>query len=122
MGARASAPRPIGRSRRCCRRRRCRWRLRTPFVDHSFREDGELTLRYWRDGWWHWKRSHWQEVEYRAIRSLLYRFTEHAWYMTPMGSAPWAPNRKKIGDVLEALQAVCILPQDTDQPTWLDGR
>ena len=42
--------------------------------------------------------------------------------MTPMGSAPWAPNRKKIGDVLEALQAVCILPQDTDQPTWLDGR
>jgi putative DNA primase/helicase len=92
------------------------------FVDHSFREGGELALRYWRDGWWHWRRSHWREVEYRAIRSLLYRFTEHAIYLVEQSPAPWAPNRKKIGDVLEALEAVCILPQDIDQPTWLDGR
>ena len=36
--------------------------------------------------------------------------------------APWAPNRKKIGDLFEALAAICILPDDTDQPCWLDDR
>src|SRR5262245_7986852 len=51
------------------------------FVTQNFLEDGELSLRYWGDGWWDWRRSHWQEVEYRAIKSSLYRFTEHACYM-----------------------------------------
>jgi hypothetical protein len=81
------------------------------FVAQNFIEDGELSLRYWRDGWWHWKRSHWEEVEYRAIRSSLYRFTEHAIYLVGRTTARWAPNRHKIGDLLEALQAVCILPE-----------
>src|SRR5262245_22887382 len=39
------------------------------FVAQNFTEDGELSLLYWRDGWWEWQRSHWQELEYRAIRS-----------------------------------------------------
>jgi hypothetical protein len=36
--------------------------------------------------------------------------------------APWAPTRKKVGDLLEALAAICILLDDTDQPCWLDDR
>jgi putative DNA primase/helicase len=34
----------------------------------------------------------------------------------------WAPNRRKVGDLLEALGAVCLLADDTDQPGWLDRR
>src|SRR5262249_45329706 len=34
--------------------------------------------------------------------------------------ARWAPNRRKIGDLLEALAAITILANDIDQPTWLD--
>jgi putative DNA primase/helicase len=34
---------------------------------------------------------------------------------------PWLPTRRKIGDLLEALAAVCILPDDLHQPCWLDG-
>ena len=74
----------------------------------------------------------------RTVRSLLYRFTEHASYdELPPGLAellellglpalvsykPWQPNRRKIGDLLEALSSVVILPDDTDQPSWLDHR
>jgi putative DNA primase/helicase len=43
-------------------------------------------------------------------------------YFTDDGVAPWAPNRRKIGDLLEALSAVCILSDHRDQPCWLDDR
>jgi putative DNA primase/helicase len=91
------------------------------FVEQNFMEEGQLSLRYWRDGWWHWMKSHWQEVEYSAIKSSLYQFTEKAVFATKDGVAPWAPNRYRIADLLEALQAVCILPESTEQPCWLDG-
>jgi hypothetical protein len=82
----------------------------------------ELTLRYWRGGWWAWRTSHWAEVQSRAVRSLLYKFTEHAIYIDQKGPKPWAPTRRKIADLLEALGAIVILSDETDQPCWIDGR
>ena len=35
---------------------------------------------------------------------------------------PWAPTRRRIGDLLEALAAYAILTQDFAQPCWLDDR
>ena len=82
-----------------------------------------LTLRYWHGGWWAWRTSHWAEVENRTVRALLYAFTEHASYFTPKGDpVPWAPTRRKIGDLLEALGSVVILSDDIEQPCWIDGR
>jgi putative DNA primase/helicase len=93
------------------------------FVTQHCTGDAEaLTLRHWRGGWWAWQGSHWVERENRQVRSVLYTFTEHAWYCDGKQIAPWAPNRHKIGDVLEALSAVCILPDHRDQPCWLDDR
>jgi putative DNA primase/helicase len=63
-----------------------------------------------------------RERENRQVRSLLYAFTEHARYRSSDGLAPWAPNRHKIGDVLEALSAITILFDQVDQPCWLDDR
>ena len=57
-----------------------------------------------------------------TVRSTLYSYTENAFYQCAGSPAPWAPTRRKIGDVLEALAAVCILRSDIDQPAWLDGR
>jgi putative DNA primase/helicase len=42
--------------------------------------ENRLTLRYWRGGWWMWKTTHWVEVDDGVVRSILYRFTEHALY------------------------------------------
>ena len=99
------------------------------FVTHSCLIDGipdAPTLRHWRGGWWVWRTTHWAEVENRTVRSLLYAFTEHAVYSeVVMGvkiTKPWQPNRRKIGDLLEALGSITILSDDTDQPTWLDHR
>jgi putative DNA primase/helicase len=85
------------------------------------------TLRHWRGGWWGWQQSHWREQELRAIKAQAYRFTEHAVYdkKTPDGDTitePWAPTRSKIGDLLEALGAICHLSDHVAQPSWIDGR
>ena len=93
------------------------------FVEERYQCDGVLTLHHWRGTWWQWRQSHWCEMEGDAVRALLYTFAENARYRDAEGElVPWAPNRKKIGDLLEALAAITILAADIDQPIWLDGR
>jgi putative DNA primase/helicase len=84
--------------------------------------EGVLLLRHWRGGFWAWQRSHWREYEPRAVRGLLYDFTEDATYLTAAGPAAWQPNRNKIDDLIDALASICLLPADVEQPVWLDGR
>jgi putative DNA primase/helicase len=69
-----------------------------------------------------WKTTHWVEVEDGAVRSILYRFTEDALYLDGKVFRPWAPNRHKIGDLIDALTGICLLPNEIDQPTWLDAK
>jgi putative DNA primase/helicase len=95
------------------------------FVAHRCLYDDDpdaLTLRHWRGGWWAWSVSHWTELESHEVRSELYTFCEHANYVAGKDLKPWAPTRRKIGDLLEALGAIVILADDTDQPGWVDGR
>jgi putative DNA primase/helicase len=82
---------------------------------------GLHTLRHWRGGWWMWRTTHWIEAEERYVRSILYRFTEHALYREGKSFSPWAPTRRKIGDLLDALAAICVLSSEIDQPGWIDG-
>ena len=92
-------------------------------VERTFiTDDDVLALRHWRGSWWAWRASRWIEIEDSAVRSLLYRFTEKAVYFAGKETAPWAPNRRKIGDLVEALAAICLLPADREQPCWLDDR
>jgi putative DNA primase/helicase len=93
------------------------------FIESRCRHRDDLTLRYWRGGWWSWRTAHWIEVDDRSIRSELYQFTEKAQYRNGIAApVPWAPTQSKIGNLLDALAAVCHLPPDTDQPSWLDDR
>jgi putative DNA primase/helicase len=94
------------------------------FVERRCLHDANtLTLRYWCGSWWSWRITHWAETDDRAIRALLYVFTEHADFLDGKGPKPWRPNRGKIADLLEALSAVVIMPAAVEtQPCWLDGR
>jgi putative DNA primase/helicase len=94
------------------------------FLEQYGRADGgEPTIRHWRGGWWVWRQSHWREIDDREMRSMLYRYTERATYVNAKGDVvPWAPNRRRIGDLIEALSAVALMAADMNQPTWLDGR
>jgi putative DNA primase/helicase len=78
------------------------------------------TLRHWRGGWWDWRKSHWVEVPDRAVKARAYKFTEHAMYTDEKGPKPWAPNRRRIGDLNEAMAAVAHLRDDLDQPGWIE--
>ena len=84
---------------------------------------GQRLLRHWRGGFWHWRESHWAELNNKAIRAVAYRFTEHASYVdTSKGEVkPWAPNRRKIADLLEAMAAVCYLHERVQPPTWAEN-
>jgi putative DNA primase/helicase len=85
-------------------------------------EDGTPILRHWRGGWWEWRQSHWVETEPAAARAAIYEFTEDAFYATDKDIAPWAPNRHKVANLLEALAAIVHLPEGAAQPAWIDGR
>ena len=49
------------------------------------------------------------------MRSLLYGFTERAVYQDGKKLARWEPNRRKIGDLQEALSAIVILSDEFEQ-------
>ncbi len=86
-------------------------------------EAGAPTLVHYRGTWFCWKRARWVETADRIVRRWLYRFTQKAKYTTAEGEQrAWAPNRKKIADVHEALQAICPLDDENEQPCWIDGR
>jgi putative DNA primase/helicase len=95
------------------------------FVGERYQRGANLILSHWRGGWWRWWGSHWAEVEHRAIRSDAYRYTEHAFYLDEDEAKgkvlkPWNPNRRKVADVLEAMAAVCHLPESIAQPSWIE--
>lgn len=83
-------------------------------------EDGDLVLRCWRGAFWRWERSRWVEVEDAEVRSDAYQFTGDAVYVSDKGvEKPWAPNRYKVADLLDALRAVTHLPETLRSPSWL---
>jgi putative DNA primase/helicase len=57
------------------------------------------------------------EADEGAIRAELYHFLSDA--LTPK-MEPFKPNRSKVGDVLDALKGVAILPSSVRAPAWLD--
>ena len=81
------------------------------------------TLRHWRGGWHSWTGTHWPEVETAEISQWVYAQLEEAKYQhqTKDGPEPrmWRPNRSRVGDVLDALAKLVLVPASTDAPTWL---
>jgi putative DNA primase/helicase len=83
----------------------------------------ERTLHWWRDTWFIWRGSHWQELTRSSLRAQLYHFTALATYVDAEGEMrPWAPTEKKISDLAGALASLCELSDKIDAPGFLDGR
>src|SRR5688572_2237578 len=79
------------------------------WVASSFTAPDGLTLRFHRGLPYRWNGTHWAEIPTRDLRSLAYAFLEHALYSGEHHKLiPWAPNRRKVTDVLEAIEAIVL--------------
>jgi putative DNA primase/helicase len=71
---------------------------------------GETHWTWWRDEFYRWVGAHWEVLDQAEVNGWLYRQTADARYIVPAkkegedpAQAPWAPTRKKIGDLADAL-------------------
>ncbi|MGW7330470.1 DNA primase family protein [Streptomyces sp. NPDC054840] len=89
-------------------------------------EQGRLLCRRWRGSWMHWTGTCWREFEDLLMRKRLYEQLEHATYVAGLDKdglpevRDWAPTRTKLGNLLDALFAVTLLPTEVDAPSWID--
>ncbi|MFG2224848.1 hypothetical protein [Streptomyces sp. NPDC048644] len=72
-----------------------------------------------------WTETCWREVDDAPMRAGMYTRLEHIVFSSPgKDGAPeqrdWAPTKQKIGNLLDALGAVTLLPTDTDAPAWIN--
>ncbi|MDZ7733980.1 MAG: phage/plasmid primase, P4 family [Acidimicrobiia bacterium] len=69
--------------------------------------------------------THWHEIEDDAVRAEIYAATKRAVYEKLERGVPmlesWAPTRRKVSDVVDALHAETHLPERTTMPSWTDG-
>ncbi|RFU83287.1 NTP-binding protein [Streptomyces triticagri] len=91
-------------------------------------DDGYLVCRRWRGSWMRWNGTSWREFDENQMRASMYTRLEHALYQggTDRDGNPeirdWAPTKQKIGNLLDALAAITLLPTDTDAPAWIDDQ
>ena len=86
--------------------------------------DRQLTLRDHRGDFYRWDGTCWPDIDKRDIRGAAYRFLEHAVYLDETAGSfkPFAPPRRKIDDVVDALRAVTLLGTTLEPPCWTTGR
>jgi putative DNA primase/helicase len=87
--------------------------------------DRLLTLRHWRATWMKWEGSYWREMDDQEVRASLYKELEHAEYFAGLDKngapviKPWAPTKRKVADLMEAIAAVTHLRPSVDAPSWI---
>jgi putative DNA primase/helicase len=97
--------------------------------------NGLTTLLHWRGSWMQWEVTHWVEIEEDSIRAKVYARLEKAVYLASLKpkkkteeeteptlrdvAFPWLPNRRKVGDVMEAMKGCVHLTESVDTPSWL---
>ncbi|MEV6680877.1 phage/plasmid primase, P4 family [Streptomyces erythrochromogenes] len=89
-------------------------------------EQQRLLYRRWRGSWMCWTGTCWRERDEQQVRAALYTRLEHATYSAGLGKdgqpeiRDWAPTKTKISNLLDALGAITLLPNDIDPPSWID--
>lgn len=97
----------------------------TPLLSaREYAQCNHPTLMQYNDDWLVHDGAAYTEIEERTVRSELYGFLHEA--VTPGKEGepprPFNPNKAKVGNVLDALQAIAHRPRDTfAPPCWLEG-
>ncbi len=97
------------------------------FVTAHYERDDVLLLIRHGGNWYQYDGTCWPELAEVALRTGVYRWTEHTVYKqektTKEGTTerlmPWHPNRYKVADAVDALVAVVLLDSDAVAPCWI---
>jgi hypothetical protein len=93
-------------------------------VDRLFTNGEGPLLRFQSQDFYRFDGRCWPELEATELRAGLYQAFEHASYVDVgkdgAESKPFRPNRNKVGELVEALRAVTLLPPTIAAPAWLD--
>lgn len=99
------------------------------YRDYRRATDDMRTVVAWRSTWMGWNTTHWAELDTAELRSEIYAKLRHVDYMRPIREKgqiigyeekPWAPDKRKVANVIEAMQAVGHLSKDVDPPSWIE--
>jgi putative DNA primase/helicase len=91
-------------------------------VEHLFTTDGGLQLRDHRGDFFQWNGTCWPEIALRDVRACAYTWLEDATYIdSKKQRTRFAPTRRKIDDVIDALRAVVLIDSTEEAPTWTHG-
>jgi putative DNA primase/helicase len=95
------------------------------FMDAEFGH-GERQLLIHQGGmFYRWNGTCWPTVEDAELRARLYKWFETKAYLDVTKNGPerkpFAPNRRKVGDLTAALEAISHVAISTPTPAWLDG-
>ena len=93
-------------------------------IYRRFRTDDRLpTLVAYRGSWMQWRLTHWAELNIAKLRGHIYRTLQNAIYEHPTKQGveikPWNPDKRKVANVLEAMEALAHLSSDIDPPSWI---
>lgn len=91
--------------------------------------DGTRGLVWWREEWRAWTGTHWGVVTPARLKSALYARLEEATYLRRVGRGAqeqlmlteWSPNRHRVANVVDALEAVTYLSETVEARDWLSG-
>ncbi len=78
----------------------------------AFAVEGVHGLFRWRGDFLQWNGSHYSLRPVEDFRAALYRVLQE------QGDNP---NRRCVGDLIDALESACLLPAEIDPPSWLPG-
>jgi putative DNA primase/helicase len=90
------------------------------YVRRKHIADGIPTLHCYVDEFYSYAGSHYACFGLSSVRKSLYEFLNLATYIDEKKKVrPFNPNRTKVGDVLDALRGVVLVPDSTRPPVWL---
>ena len=83
-------------------------------------------LANWRGEWFRWDGKCWGPTSDDQIRQVLYRLLEKANYERLVNGAtvetPWDPDKAKVTNIVDALKAEALWPDEVKDGSWRDGR
>jgi putative DNA primase/helicase len=100
--------------------------LAKTFLNHLRIVDGLPVLQLWKDRWWYWQDGYYTEWKESRVKdevtgSIKREFDRIAGSMGRHQTAPHVTSGM-VTNTIQALRSLVLLPDETEQPGWIDGK